>query len=48
MRINADSHTAGYANDNIHVTSWVSSINQKEVNLTMSLIVDSASAYEVE
>ena len=47
VRINANSHPAGYANDNIYVTSWISAINEREANMTMSLVQGSASAYEV-
>lgn len=47
VRINANSHPAGYANDNIYVTSWISAIDEREVNMTMSLVQGSGSAYEV-
>lgn len=47
IRINTNSHTVGYANDNSYTTSWVSAINQRDANLTISLIEGSKSAYEV-
>jgi hypothetical protein len=47
IRINSNSHTVGYVNDNIYSTSWVSGITEREVNLTMSLISGSQSAYEL-
>lgn len=47
VRINTNSHPAGYANDNIYVTSWISTIDQRETNVTLSLVQGSESAYEV-
>lgn len=47
VRINSNSHTAGYANDNVYSTSWVSAINEREANFTVSLVVGSQSAIEV-